>query len=121
MMASIFHQQADELHCQKEERKSKNRPPIMYACPAFDPRMRQRAHEGHFITEHATPMCTEIDHKSPCEHLRLILKRGPINKTPRWQKCEWKGMSGRTPLGSVLETGAVGCIHGCSATFGVYE
>lgn len=41
---SIFHQQSDKLHCQKEERKSKNRPPIMYAFPAFDLCMRQRAH-----------------------------------------------------------------------------
>lgn len=72
-------------------------------------------HEGHFITRHATPMCTKIDHKSSSEELCLILKCGSINKTPRWQKCEWKWMSGRTPRICFFEGGirwiSQLCIH----------
>lgn len=37
-------------------------------------------HEGHFITRHATPMCTKIDHKSSSKELCLILKCGSRNK-----------------------------------------
>lgn len=47
----------------------------MYACAAFSPSVRQRAHiKGIFITRHVSPMCccTKIDHKSSPVELCLI-------------------------------------------------
>lgn len=97
MMGPIFHQQADELHCQKEEKNLKIDLLLCMHAQSWSLYETKGTREGHFITRHATPKCTKIDHKSSSEELFLILKCGSINKTPWWQKCERKWMSGKTP------------------------
>lgn len=115
---SIFHQQASESHCQKEEKKNVSQnsfPPLHYVCMCgfCSPYETKGTHEGRFITRHVSPMCccTKIDHKSSSVQLCLIkenpfslnadpeikchARRRTVNKR-EWQKSEWKWLSDRT-------------------------